>query len=569
MKNVFVLLLALLVGLQTEGIAQTSPNTVLSGPSSGGSAAATYRSLVTADLPTPFSSFTECVISSAATVDIGANCVPGQLVSITGNVTITSLGSTAPVGAQWNVFFPAALTITNGSSLHLPNNANIVTLNGGGTLLTCYVPQTIGTWYCTNTLFTPNMNFVETGSIQIASGGTYIGGGVNLTGSGIQPNGFNLVASNSVGFYTVSTEAGRIDASQRWLLGFTADQGGGENVQVNGSVYASSQLKSNIATGTPPLVVASTTRVANLNAATAGVATSANGLNSATTTVAVSAATAPIAGQVLTATSGTAANWAALPALAPAICTLASAATTDLGTCPNGSIVTVTGTTNITSLGSSAPAGSGYYVLFSGSLTLTQGTNLQLPGGGNVGTGTGNPILFCEVPATAGTWYCSNPLYSANSSITPNGTGNFGNINVTAGGVPADGIYKPATNTLGFASNNTAAGTVDSTQHWRLGGSGTPTIGANACGSTTQGTIGAGSTDRSGLLTVGTTGVTSCVVSFASTWGIAPRHVSLTPANATAAATGTTGAYVSAVGTTSFTVTGLALAGAAYYYLVE
>jgi hypothetical protein len=42
---------------------------------------------------------------------------------------------------------------------------------------------------------------------------------------------------------------------------------------------------------------------------TAGTATTANALNSATTTVVVNAATAPTNGQVLTATSGTAANW--------------------------------------------------------------------------------------------------------------------------------------------------------------------------------------------------------------------------------------------------------------------
>jgi len=155
------------------------------------------------------------------------------------------------------------------------------------------------------------------------------------------------------------------------------------------------------------------------------------------------------------------------------------------------------------------------------------------------------------------------------------GTGHFSGtvqgatINVSATTVPANGMYLPNTNTLGFSSNTTAAGTIDSTQHARLGGTGSPTIGSNACGSTTQGTIGAGSTDRSGLVTVGTASVTSCVVSFASTWGTAPRAVILTPANAAAAATGTTLAYVSAVGTTSFTITGTALAGGAYYYFAE
>lgn len=49
--------------------------------------------------------------------------------------------------------------------------------------------------------------------------------------------------------------------------------------------------------------------VPTLNQSTTGSAASANALNSATTTVGVSAATAPTSGQVLTATSGTAATW--------------------------------------------------------------------------------------------------------------------------------------------------------------------------------------------------------------------------------------------------------------------
>ncbi len=52
------------------------------------------------------------------------------------------------------------------------------------------------------------------------------------------------------------------------------------------------------------------------NATNATTATAANALNSATTTVVVNGATAPTSGQVLTATSGTAANWAT-PASAP------------------------------------------------------------------------------------------------------------------------------------------------------------------------------------------------------------------------------------------------------------
>jgi hypothetical protein len=49
-----------------------------------------------------------------------------------------------------------------------------------------------------------------------------------------------------------------------------------------------------------------------------------------------------------------------------------------------------------------------------------------------------------------------------------------------------------------------------------------PSIASNACGSTTQGTLATGSSDTAGEVTVGTTGVTSCAVSFANAWTNAP-----------------------------------------------
>jgi hypothetical protein len=49
-----------------------------------------------------------------------------------------------------------------------------------------------------------------------------------------------------------------------------------------------------------------------------------------------------------------------------------------------------------------------------------------------------------------------------------------------------------------------------------------PSIVSNACGSTAQGTLATGSSDSSGEVTVGTTGVTSCAVSFANNWTNAP-----------------------------------------------
>ena len=63
-------------------------------------------------------------VASASETDIGA--VSSDYVRITGTTTITSLG-TAPAGTQRWVVFQGALTLTHGSSLLLPGEANITT----------------------------------------------------------------------------------------------------------------------------------------------------------------------------------------------------------------------------------------------------------------------------------------------------------------------------------------------------------------------------------------------------------------------------------------------------------
>jgi hypothetical protein len=99
----------------------------------------------------------------------------------------------------------------------------------------------------------------------------------------------------------------------------------------------------------------------------------------------------------------------------------------------------------------------------------------------------------------------------------------------------------------------------------RLSG-GTPTIASNACGSATQGTITAGGTDETGQVNVGTSSVTSCTVSFSATLPTAPRACQLTPANSAAAAWTTTGAYVSAITSSHFVISGANLSGTSYDY---
>jgi hypothetical protein len=129
-------------------------------------------------------------------------------------------------------------------------------------------------------------------------------------------------------------------------------------------------------------------------------------------------------------------------------------------------------------------------------------------------------------------------------------------------------IYLPVTSTMGFSTSSVPAGTIDPNQHWRLGNSTAPTIAANACGSTTQGTIVEGN-DMGFEVLVGAASVTSCAVTFAAAFASTPRSVTFSPANSTAAQQSTTGAFVSAINPTTVVIGGLALAGAEYYVHVQ
>lgn len=81
---------------------------------------------------------------------------------------------------------------------------------------------------------------------------------------------------------------------------------------------------------------------------------------------------------------------------------VASAATCDIGT-PDAGLITITGTTTITSLGTAA--NKARLVRFSGALLLTHhATNLILPFGANITTAAGDTALF--VSNSLGQWRC-------------------------------------------------------------------------------------------------------------------------------------------------------------------
>jgi hypothetical protein len=220
------------------------------------------------------------------------------------------------------------------------------------------------------------------------------------------------------------------------------------------------------------------------------------------------------------------------------------------------------------------------YTLTSTGLSLTSGTT----GFGRDITGTVNDssavdgiIDFANVTCTlcTATSYLVDWQVGGTSQFklttagvaTFTGTVNSTGVSVTGTGVQSEGLYRPATHTLGFSTNSAVAGTIDTNQHWRVGAN-TPTIASGACGATTNGTLSAASTDQSGEIIIGAAATTTCTVSFGLAYTTAPRSVMLTPGNA-AAIGATVLPYVSSIGTANFVVTGSLLASTSFYYWVQ
>lgn len=104
--------------------------------------------------------------------------------------------------------------------------------------------------------------FVGTLGEQNADRVKITGGTINLDAGNVGAPSFTLGANATTGFYQVSANNWGFSISGTKLLDFAALL-----LSVVGSITVTSQLKSTVGSGTPPLVVNSTTEVANLNVA--------------------------------------------------------------------------------------------------------------------------------------------------------------------------------------------------------------------------------------------------------------------------------------------------------------
>ena len=180
-----------------------------------------------------------CTIASAATIDVGLSCpINGSFVTITGTTSVTALGSTASVGSSYFLYFPSTLTLTANFG-----GATSSESMSGTPIVSCQVIGSVGSWYCSNPLYSANAVIFPNGSLVL-------GGNLTINGSSLPSLGLFKAGTNSLGFSVNTSEAGRIDSSKRLLWGYTADQGGGELLQVNsggffnGKVTATNMLDS-------------------------------------------------------------------------------------------------------------------------------------------------------------------------------------------------------------------------------------------------------------------------------------------------------------------------------------
>jgi hypothetical protein len=186
-------------------------------------------------------------LSGAASQITGANLISGSF--LTGTLTtaaqpnITSVGTLTSLAVTGNA---SAGNISTGGVLSVTGNANVGNLGTATAIITTGNITTINSGLLQNG--NSNVTITANGNVTIAAVG---GARITATATGANVTGILGVSGNA-----------------------NVSNLGTAQVLATANVTAP-QLISNVATSTAPLVVTSTTRVANLNVATAGAADSA------------------------------------------------------------------------------------------------------------------------------------------------------------------------------------------------------------------------------------------------------------------------------------------------------
>lgn len=372
-------------------------------------------------------------IASAATTDLGS--VVAQAITVSGTTTITSFGSTAPTGALKFVEFSGALTLThNAASLILPGASNITTAAGdclvarhegsGNWRVLSYVrtdghaltvlQATIASASTTDLGSSIAQSIVISGTTTITSFGSSAPTGalkfIEFSGAlTLTHNGTSLILPGALSIVTVAGDClvARHEGSGNWRV-LTYTRGTTGHPLITGAATIASASTTDLgSTLAQAITVSGTTTITSFGSSAPTGATKFVEFSGALTLThngtslilpgALNIAT--VAGDCLIARHEGSGNWRVLHyvranghPLITAEASIASASTVDLGSAL-AQTITITGTTTITSFGSSAPTGAIKFVKFSGALTLTHNaTSLIIPAAANVTTVAGDAL---------------------------------------------------------------------------------------------------------------------------------------------------------------------------------
>ena len=225
----------------------------------------------------------------------------------------------------------------------------------------------------------------------------------------------------------------------------------------------------------------------------------------------------------------------------------------------NADLTGITSLPNVTSVrGVTITAGTGTLTLGANTLTVNGATGLTPGVAGQVGIWTAGVLSGSATPTlgaagTLGSLTFGNAT-SGLVTLQPV-TGALGTVTAT---LPANtGTIAETNYAQTWSANQTFSAQIISTF-------GTPTITSGACGTTTNGTVGAGSTNHSGFINIGAAATTTCDINFSTTI-TAPNACVISAGNAAAIAA-TTLAWVGAPSATAWRITGAVLANTVWRY---
>jgi hypothetical protein len=172
----------------------------------------------------------------------------------------------------------APLTVTSTTRVANLNVATAGAADTAGTVTTAAQPNITSV----STSFS-GLTFVANAQITMSGAGSQISGVNLISANSFSGNGSSITGINASSIASGTLAQARL-ANSTITFGNTTLTLGGTTTTVAGLTnITSTQLTSNVATGTAPLVVTSTTQVANLNVATAGTAGSATTAGTVTT----------------------------------------------------------------------------------------------------------------------------------------------------------------------------------------------------------------------------------------------------------------------------------------------